>query len=525
MTITKDLLLYFIRDTKLDEQPQIMPKQVFSGIQYWIAGSGKLKNEYIYLCDGGDIPNTEEKPDDNICILVRFPKDQDAKMRHKMIGKWKMFHENLILVGTEKSVQEIMNDLVEKYCQLAEWDKNMHIAALEGKKVQDLIDMSESILRRPMITFDASFDVLAYTRHNTSHYEIFRETVAQGYTNAHTMEQLKKQQIFSRIKEGELLIAPAADGKSGTNIYLQFFSGQTLLGYTSIYCGEDTPESGYLDLVRMFMKNMCLFLKRDYENQRHGRMMYETFLANLMGNAEIPADRITEQVNMIDGLEETGYLILGVLDFSSQERVPLKFFARMLERQSWDIKPFLYENHICLLKFSQNPIRQKNFMSETELHIINQLLEQYEYRIGISNVFTELKRMKDAYAQAVFTLQWNQKTGQSTEVLCQYKDVMMYHLFSKMEEEMEPASMKSELHRELAEYDRKHHTLHGKTVLCYLKNDCSATRTAAELGIHRNTVRNIISMVEEQYAVSFDDAEEKMRYILSEQIQKYLRKR
>lgn len=26
--------------------------------------------------------------------------------------------------------------------------------------------------------------------------------------------------------------------------------------------------------------------------------------------------------------------------------------------------------------------------------------------------------MKDAYAQAVFTLQWNQKTEQNTEVLC-----------------------------------------------------------------------------------------------------------
>ena len=131
--------------------------------------------------------------------------------------------------------------------------------------------------------------------------------------------------------------------------------------------------------------------------------------------------------------------------------------------------------------------------------------------------------MKDAYAQAVFTLQWNQKTEQNTEVLCQYKDVEMYHLFSRMESEMEPVSMQSEFYRELAVYDREHHTSYGRTVLCYLKNDCSATRTAAELGIHRNTVRNIISMVEERYAVSLDDSEEKMRYILSEQIQEYIR--
>ena len=107
---------------------------------------------------------------------------------------------------TEKTVPEVMNDLVEIFCCLVEWDKNMHIAALEGKDVQELIDISEEILEHPMIAFDASFDVLAYTRHSPSHYKIFQETVAQGYTDAHTMEQLKKKQIFSRIKEGELLI-------------------------------------------------------------------------------------------------------------------------------------------------------------------------------------------------------------------------------------------------------------------------------------------------------------------------------
>lgn len=284
MTITKDLLLYFIRDRKLDEQSEITQKQEFSGIQHWIADVRKLKREYLYLCDGNRVPDIEEKLDKDICLLVIFPNDQDTEIRQNMIRKWKAFHENLIFMQTEKTVPEVMNDLVEIFCRLVEWDKNMHIAALEGKDVQDLIDISEEILEHPMIAFDASFDVLAYTRHSSSHYKIFQETVAQGYTDAHTMEQLKKKQIFSQIKEGELLIAPAADEKSGTNIYLQFFSGQTLLGYTSIFCGEETPESGYLDLIHMFMKNMSFCLQRNYENRRHGRMMYETFLANLLGS-------------------------------------------------------------------------------------------------------------------------------------------------------------------------------------------------------------------------------------------------
>ena len=145
---------------------------------------------------------------------------------------------------------------------------------------------------------------------------------------------------------------------------------------------------------------------------------------------------------------------------------------------------FLYENHICLLKYSKTAIHQNLSFDEKELHILEQLLEQYEYQIGVSNIFTELKRMKDAYAQAVFTLQWNQKTEQNTEVLCQYKDVVMYHLFSRMESEMEPVSMQSEFYRNWP-YMTESITLVWQDSTLLPENDCSATRTAAELGIHR----------------------------------------
>ena len=37
------------------------------------------------------------------------------------------------------------------FCCLVEWDKNMHIAALEGKDVQELIDISEEILEHPRL--------------------------------------------------------------------------------------------------------------------------------------------------------------------------------------------------------------------------------------------------------------------------------------------------------------------------------------------------------------------------------------
>ena len=88
------------------------------------------------------------------------------------------------------------------FCRLVEWDKNMHIAALEGKDVQDLIDISEEILEHPMIAFDASFDVLAYTRHSSSHYKNFSGNSGAGiYGCAYHGTTEKEAEFFPRSKK------------------------------------------------------------------------------------------------------------------------------------------------------------------------------------------------------------------------------------------------------------------------------------------------------------------------------------
>ena len=249
------MLLYFIRDMGITILGETKTEQQFAGIKHWIPEREDLSDEYLYLCDGAHIPEKTQILSQTVCMLVIFSQKEAGQKNQEQRKEWRQFHNNLICIETEKSVPEVMNALVEIFYRLVEWDKNMHIAALEGKDVQELIDISEPVLEYPMIVFDASFDVLAYTKHCESHYKTFWETVQQGYTDAHTMEQLKKKQIFSQIREGEMLIAPSAEN-AGTNIYLQFFSGQTLLGYTSFFCGDHSPEDGYLDLVRMFMKNM-----------------------------------------------------------------------------------------------------------------------------------------------------------------------------------------------------------------------------------------------------------------------------
>lgn len=56
MTITKNMILYFIRDMGITILGETKTEQQFAGIKHWIPEREDLSDEYLYLCDGAHIP-------------------------------------------------------------------------------------------------------------------------------------------------------------------------------------------------------------------------------------------------------------------------------------------------------------------------------------------------------------------------------------------------------------------------------------------------------------------------------------
>ena len=52
MTITKNMILYFIRDMGITILGETKTEQQFAGIKHWIPEREDLSDEYLYLCDG-----------------------------------------------------------------------------------------------------------------------------------------------------------------------------------------------------------------------------------------------------------------------------------------------------------------------------------------------------------------------------------------------------------------------------------------------------------------------------------------
>ncbi len=514
MELTLEMLLYFISDLKPDCVRLPVTGSLFSGVQQFFPGMLRKEQDgtpYLYVAELEDLVRSREELTEEMTVLAVCDAEADR-------ASWEDLPCCLILLGRENPVPYVLNRMIDVFSMMANCDKAMHIAALEGKNVQMLLDLCEDLLGHPAIIFDSSFDVLAYTRHIPCDYALFCETIQNGYTDYGVMQKLQENKIFAQLREGEPLIAPAMGEEGEINIYLKFSGGQALLGYASVHFGQEKPDQGYLDMLRLFMVNVRFCLARDFEGSHYGQMMYETLLLNLMNPADLSEERLAQQVKNVGNLSLTGRFVLGVVAFPDEENVPLQYLTRVIAQEMWDVKPFLYNGQICLLKTLGEDTKPDCFIEQWERDNIIRLLGNRSFAIGISNAFGELTDLRYAFLQAEAALSFR---GPDDRYIL-YGDIYPDHLLSLLEREMPLKYLQPEFYTQIKAYDAAHGTEYLKILLMYLECDCNATHAAERLFLHRNTVRNAVLFAEEHWGIRMDDAEVRVKMETSERVDRYL---
>lgn len=140
---------------------------------------------------------------------------------------------------------------------------------------------------------------------------------------------------------------------------------------------------------------------------------------------------------------------------------------------------FMYqERMVCLVE---------HFKTEPSFDTIHSVLLRNGYSFGISRPFSELSQLRTYYDQAFVTLKTLFILGR-TPGCAQYDDYLMIRLLEGLRSEVKPHDFALPDVRYLQEYDKKHNTELGRTLLCYLERSKNVGATAETLHIHRNTV-------------------------------------
>jgi len=145
------------------------------------------------------------------------------------------------------------------------------------------------------------------------------------------------------------------------------------------------------------------------------------------------------------------------------------------QRSIW----FLYEGHyVLLMEFTHTDISTDWLLG---------LLKTHHLQAAAGRPCGDLSKLPVFVEQAMNTLRY-MKVLKKDSLLCSYDQFTMIRLLDELKDDVDFGNFQIEDVRALQTYDMENKTELCATLLCYLENSKSTSRTASEMHIHRNSV-------------------------------------
>lgn len=144
----------------------------------------------------------------------------------------------------------------------------------------------------------------------------------------------------------------------------------------------------------------------------------------------------------------------------------------------------------------------------TDLSDLIIYLKQSHLYAGVSNGFSNLQLMPNAYKESIYAISLRKRLTDKV-YLAFYREITGIHMYQLMEEAgidvslfCDPAALQIE------QYDREHGTKYLNSLVVYLCLNCSLQQAADVLFIHKSTLLKHIKVFEERFHIHFDNHRE-----------------
>lgn len=153
------------------------------------------------------------------------------------------------------------------------------------------------------------------------------------------------------------------------------------------------------------------------------------------------------------------------------------------------------------------------------LDLLSARLPGMEVRVGVSEEFSEIRALRRFAVQAQDALQLSSHQEQPPSVSF-YEDMVLFQLLQMAQPQEALGRMAERLLKDLPEQ-----TALLETLACYIKNDCSAKRTAEEMFLHANTLHYRLRKIETLLGRDLDRAEDRFDVMLGLKLYEYQREK
>ncbi len=471
---------------------RIAPESTVCGAA--VQGSGILKTDWIYVFDVSNLNEFREKRPKNSIILsddpwpetdcAAWPEDSSAAVYPAVSGRC-----------------AVLEAIWEAFAFYNSWYDNLTKMIRERRSWYELLAEGYALLRNPIILYDRSMKVLAYTRNDGTEDEIWKDTVEAGMARVNTAAETDElMKYIAKLDRNPGPFRHIGQGMTYPFVNCNIMDRDTRRGMVTVIESHAPMTPGQIDLLQAFSDLLALGFQ-EVKSQRQWEEASGSQLAeDLVAGTITSHDRLSTR--LIASRWTPGEHVRLLVFYPA-----LSFMNDMQWRQNYEDLMQCGLNGIgAILRKEKTAIvcligTWAGNLGRAVTEILDSYSAAHGLRCGISNVYGDLLDTPHYMTQALAAL------SLSPERTVFYEDVRYLRMLRRLksaeycEDLLHPGVLR------LKEIDRESGTEYLETLRCYLRSGMSQTETARKLGIHRTTLIYRLRRIGELTNLDFSDAE------------------
>lgn len=355
-----------------------------------------------------------------------------------------------------------------------------------GANVQDVIDRGAALLGNPILVVDMRFRIPYMSRTERGTVELWKKAKIEGCVSEavladlqkeNTIEQLKRMNgpVFQTLPNGYQSVRYALWNRGqycgfvGMYDYIRPFSDAEVEAFSAVAMA--------LSAISSNDPNFTITADEHYENE-----LFQLLCCKSMEEARLISGRLDEMK-----LPEWKKLYL--IAAGQRAKMPIGRLKELLQQRIHLPAMAMYEDRlVILLDGAASAAGQKGSIRR----ILEEMCASAGVTLAKSFAYREIAHTPVAYMQALFCLQKRENSAQTS-----FSQVYPLAVRTACTACYPTEYFVHPVFRILRQYDEEYGVEYLQTLLVYLKNQGSRKAVSAELGIHYNTVKHRIAMIEE----------------------------
>ncbi len=511
---TRNIVLEALQQYRGSHYLDAAAKPIFRWLSLLPENPEEMERNILYVCLLSEaIKRSTETPGYYYaCIHDRFT--DDAEDARSLTG--------IIVINENKDIAWLYNIIQKRFLEISDWVDKMRAALIDNCDYQRLADLCEPVLNNFISIFDSAYTLLAYTKNIICHDPVNIAMMEKGYHTDETLQKFRDRKRFEVYEQAQGVVVSPPGVIARFEIVTKWcrYGGELRLQVV-MECSRTPMSLAAIDLFGIFMNNIEIcFLRLQRANPSQ---IYSSLLTEMLnGDLDNPFI-IAERAKAAD-VPFSGHFNAYRIVFEDNSTILVGRFVQELMAYLPKAKIIAHKYEVVVLNiYDQQKIQKQSFSNLSKL---TSLLEKYGAMCGVSEAFSSLAELKNAYTQAtraqtlgvqLRTLgnYWNfdRDVFEATAVerngnIFYYDNVYLYlslHFAQSGSFDAFYNTFYNKTLRKLLEYDKENHTRLVQVLYAYLVSERRPTAAGKLLDMHRNSVLYHVSRIEEITGIDLND--------------------